>query len=319
MELSDKILEGNVQAAARLMRHIEDGDPNAAEELNNIYPHTGRAHIVGITGASGAGKSTLVDSIISILRQKNMTVGVIATDPTSPFTGGALLGDRVRMQKHTTDQGVFIRSLATRGWIGGLSKAAISMIHVMDAMNKDIILVETVGIGQTEIDITNIADTCILILTPGMGDSIQMMKAGILEAADIFVINKADQDGTSKLKVELQAMLGMKSYLASDWEPAIILTEAINSKGIEALVEEIFKHRQFLISSGGLEKRRKERAKLELTEAIESAIKNYIEAGIDKDYLEKLTDDLVRRKINPDSAALEIINRSIIQVKSYDK
>jgi len=316
MELANKILEGDVRAAARLMRGIEDGDPNAVEELSSIYPHTGRAHIVGITGASGAGKSTLVDSVISILRQKNMTVGVIATDPTSPFTGGALLGDRVRMQKHTTDQGVFIRSLATRGWKGGLSKAAISMIHVMDAMNKDIILVETVGIGQTEIDITNITDTCILTLTPGMGDAIQMMKAGILEAADIFVINKADQDGTSKLKVELQAMLGMKSYLESDWKPAIILTEAINSKGIEELVEEIFRHRQFLISGGGLEKRRKERAKLELIETIESAIKNHIEAGIDKDYLEKLTDDLVQRKINPNSAALEIINRSIKQDKS---
>jgi len=319
MKLANKILEGDVRAAARLMRGIEDGAPNAVEELGSIYPHTGRAHIVGVTGASGVGKSTLVDSVISILRQKNMTVGVIATDPTSPFTGGAILGDRIRMQKHTTDQGVFIRSLATRGWAGGLSKAAISMIHVMDAMSKDIILVETVGIGQAEIDITKIADTCILILTPGMGDAIQMMKAGILEAADIFVINKADQDGTSNLKVELQVMLGMKSYLASDWEPAIVLTEAINSKGIEELVEEILRHRQFLISSGGLEKRRKERAKLELIEAIESAIKNYVKAGIDKDYLEKLTDDLVRRKINPNSAALEIINRSIKQVKLYDK
>jgi len=245
-----------------------------------------------------------------------MTLGVVAVDPTSPFTGGALLGDRVRMQKHSTDQGVFIRSLATRGWTGGLSKAAISMVHVMDAMSKDIILVETVGIGQAEIDITKVADTSILILTPGMGDAIQMMKAGILEAADIFVINKADQDGAINLKVELQVMLDMKSYLPSNWKPAIVLTEAINSKGIEELVEEILRHRQFLISGGGLEKRRKERARLELIEAIESSIKNYIEAGIDKDYLEKLIDDLVRRKTNPYSAALKIINRSIKQVKS---
>ncbi len=316
MELADKILEGDVRAAARLMRGIEDGDPNAVEELSRLYPHTGRAHVVGVTGASGVGKSTLVDTVISILRQKNMTVGVIATDPTSPFTGGAILGDRIRMQKHTTDQGVFIRSLATRGWTGGLSKAAISMIHVMDAMSKDIILVETVGTGQAEIDITRITDTCILILTPWMGDAIQMMKAGILEAADIYIINKADQDGAGNLKLELQVMLGMKSYLDSDWKPAIVLTEAINSKGTDELVAEIFRHRQFLISGGGLEKRRKERAKLELIEAIESTIKNYIEAGIDKDYLAKLTDDLARRKINPSSAALEIINRSIKQVKS---
>jgi len=317
MELADKILEGDVQAAARLMTGIEDGAPNTAEELSSIYPHTGRAHIVGVTGASGVGKSTLIDAVISTLRQRNMTVGVIAIDPTSPFTGGAILGDRVRMQKHSTDHGVFIRSLATRGWTGGLSKAAISMVHVMDAMSKDIILVETVGIGQADIDITKIADTCILILTPGMGDGIQMMKAGILEAADIFVINKADKDGADNLKLELQVMLEMKSYLASDWKPAIVLTEAINSKGIEELVEEILRHRQFLISSGGLEKRRRERAKLELIEAIESAIKNYIEAGIDKDYLEKLTDDLVQRKTNPNSAALEII-KAIKQVK-HDK
>lgn len=319
MELADKILEGDVRAAARLMRGIEDGAPNAVEELNSIYRHTGRAHIVGVTGAPGVGKSTLVDTVISTLRQKNMTVGVIAIDPTSPFTGGAILGDRVRMQKHGTDQGVFIRSLATRGWTGGLSKAAISMVHVMDAMSKDIILIETVGTGQAEIDVTKIADTCILILTPGMGDAIQMMKAGILEAADIFVINKADQDGASNLKLELEVMLGMKSYLASDWKPPIALTEAINSKGIEELVGEILRHRQFLLSGGGLEKHQKERAKLELIEAIESTIKNYIEAGIDQDYLEKLVDDLVRRKTNPNSAALEIINRSIKQVKLYDK
>ena len=319
MELADKILEGDVRAAARLMRGIEDGAPNAVEELNSIYRHTGRAYIVGVTGAPGVGKSTLVDTVISTLRQRNMTVGVIAIDPTSPFTGGAILGDRVRMQKHGTDQGVFIRSLATRGWTGGLSKAAISMVHVMDAMSKDIILIETVGTGQAEIDVTKIADTCILILTPGMGDAIQMMKAGILEAADIFVINKADQDGASNLKLELEVMLGMKSYLASDWKPAIVLTEAINSKGIEELVDEILRHRQFLLSGGGLEKHQKERAKLELIEAIESTIKNYIEAGIDQDYLEKLVDDLVRRKTNPNSAALEIINRSIKQVKLYDK
>ena len=319
MELANKILEGDVRAAARLMRGIEDEAPNAVEELNSIYPHTGRAHIVGVAGASGVGKSTLVDTIITTLRQKDMTVGVIAIDPSSPFTGGAILGDRVRMQKHSTDQGVFIRSLATRGWTGGLSKAAISMVHVMDAMSKDIILVETVGIGQAEIDITKIADTCILILTPGMGDAIQMMKAGIQEAADIFVVNKADQDGASNLEAELQVMLEMKSYLASDWKPAIVLTEAINSKGIEELVAEILRHRQFLISGGELEKRRKERAKLELIGAIESTIKNYVEAGIDQDYLEKLIDNLVRRKTNPNSAALEIINRSIKQVKLYDK
>jgi len=318
MELAEKILAGDVRAAAKLMRGIEDGASYAIEELSSIYPHTGRANIIGITGAPGVGKSTLVDALISSLRQRNMTVGVIAIDPTSPFTGGAILGDRVRMQKHSTDQGVFIRSLATRGWTGGLSKAAISMVHVMDAMGKDVVLVETVGIGQAEIDITKVADTCILILTPGTGDAIQMMKAGILEAADIFVINKADHEGAASLKVDLQFMLEMKTYPDSEWKPAIVLTEAINSKGIEELVDEISRHRQFLISGGGLEKRRNERAKLELIEAIESAIKNHVEAGIDKDYLEKLIADIVQRKTTPNSAALAIINRSFKRAELYD-
>jgi len=316
MDITSKILEGNVRAAAKLMRGIEDGAPNAVEELKSIYPHTGRAYIVGVTGAPGVGKSTLVDTLISNFRQKNMTVGVIAIDPTSPFTGGAILGDRIRMQRHSTDQGVFIRSLAARGWTGGLSKAAISMIHVMDAMSKDIIFVETVGTGQAEVDITRVADTSIVILTPGMGDAIQMLKAGILEAADIFVINKADRDGANNLKMELQVILEMKANPPGGWRPDIVLTEAIYDKGTGELAEEIFRHRQFLISSGGLEARRKQSAKLELIEAIESSIKNYIDAGIDKDYLEKVINDLVQRKANPHSAALKIINQSIKRVKS---
>jgi len=310
-KLIDRILQGDVRAAARLMRDIEDEAPNAVEELKNIYLHTGRAYIVGVTGAPGAGKSTIVDTLITSFRRANMTVGVVAIDPTSPFTGGALLGDRVRMQKHSTDQGVFIRSLATRGWMGGLSKAAISMIHVMDAMNKDVILVETVGIGQAEIDIVRITDTSILILIPGMGDAIQLMKAGILEGADIFVINKADKDGAETLKMELQLMLEMNPKLPGEWKPEVVITEAVQGKGIEELVTEILKHREFLISSGELEKRRKERAKLELMEAIESSLKSYINHRIDKNCLEKLAEELVQKKTNPYLAASEIISRSI--------
>ncbi len=308
--LTNKILEGDVRAAARLMRDIEDGAPTAIKELESIYLHTGRAHVIGVTGAIGVGKSTLVDALISIFRKENMTIGVIAIDPTSPFTGGAILGDRVRMQKHSLDKGVFIRSLATRGWSGGLSKATTSMLHIMDAMSKDIILVETVGAGQTEVDITKVADTSIVILTPGMGDEIQMMKAGITEAADIFVINKADREGADNIQRELEVMLGMKSYSPSDWKPNIVLTEAIYGKGTEELVKAILRHREFLVSSGGLERRRKQRAKLELIEAIESYLRDYIYQQFDKgDYLERLVDDLVRRKTNPHSAALQIINR----------
>lgn len=311
MELVKKILEGDVRSAARLMRGIEDGAPDAFEKMEKIYPHTGRAYIVGITGAPGGGKSTLVDTLITIFRQRGMTVGVVAIDPTSPFTGGAILGDRVRMQKHSTDRGVFIRSVATRGWLGGLARAAVSIIHIMDAMGKEIILVETVGIGQQEVDVTRLADTSIFVLTPGSGDAIQMMKAGILEVADIFVINKADQEGASRLKLELQAMLSMKASLPDERQPSIVLTEALNNKGIDELTEEILKHKEFLVSSGGLEKRQKERARLELTEAIESSLRDYINSGIDKDCLEKLVDDLVQRKTNPQAAASEIISRSV--------
>lgn len=310
-KLIDKILQGDVRAAARLMRDIEDEAPNAVEELKSIYLHTGRAYIVGVTGAPGAGKSTIVDTLITSFRRENMTVGVVAIDPTSPFTGGALLGDRIRMQKHSTDQGVFIRSLAARGWMGGLSKATINMIHVMDAMNKDVILVETVGIGQAEIDIVRITDTSILILTPGMGDAIQLMKAGILEGADIFVINKADKDGAETLRMELQLTLEMKAKLPDEWKADVIITEAVKGKGIEELVTEIFRHREFLVSSGELEKRRKERAKLELMEAIESSLKSYINRRIDKNFLETLAEELVQKKTDPYLAASKIISRSI--------
>ena len=193
MKLARNILEGNVAAAARLIRGIEDELPDVVDDLQSIYPHTGRAAIVGITGAPGAGKSTVVDSLVSIFRRRDLTVGVVAVDPTSPFSGGAILGDRIRMQQHNMDKGVFIRSLATRGWAGGLSKTTMNTVHVMDAMGKDIVLVETVGTGQAEVDIVRVADTTVLVLTPETGDEIQMMKAGILEATDIFIVNKADR------------------------------------------------------------------------------------------------------------------------------
>ena len=322
MGLASKILEGDTQAASRLISGIEDEALNALEEMSTLYPYTGKAYIIGVTGSPGAGKSTLVDNLISLLRKKNMTVGVIAIDPTSAFTGGAILGDRVRMQKHSADKDVFIRSLATRGWIGGLAKATIGAIHVMDAMGKDIILVETVGSGQIEIDITKAADTTLLVLTPSAGDEIQMMKAGILEAADIFVINKADIEGANILKTGLEVMVAMKTHSPNEWQPGIVLTEAIHGKGIEELVEEILRHREFLASSGELEKRQKERVKLELMDTIESFLRNFIH-GIDKgNYLEKLIDNLLQGKTNPYLATREITNRlakDLRQLQGGDK
>ncbi|MFC2025462.1 methylmalonyl Co-A mutase-associated GTPase MeaB [Chloroflexota bacterium] len=309
MKLVNKILKGDVLAAARLMRGLEDEASDAVEELENLYLHTGRAYIVGVAGAPGAGKSTLLGCLIGIFRNQNMTVGVVAIDPTSPFSGGALLGDRVRMQSFGVDKDVFIRSLATRGWKGGLSRATVNTVHVMDAMGKDIIFVESVGSGQGEVDIARVADTSVVVLTPGMGDEIQMMKAGILEVADILVINKADREGADSLKVWLETMLGVKARHPDEWQPSIALTEAICDIGTGQLAEGILRHRVFLTSSGELEKRRKERAKLELTWAIESSLTNYMER-LDKDYLGKLVDDLVNRKTNPQSAATKIIDLS---------
>jgi LAO/AO transport system kinase len=309
MGLADKVLAGNLQAAARLISRIEDEAPDALEEMKDIYPHTGRAYVVGVTGPPGAGKSTLTDNLIGFFRKKNMGVGVIAIDPTSALTGGAILGDRIRMQRHSTDREVFIRSLATRGWIGGLAKATISAIHVMDAMGKDVILVETVGSGQIEVDIVKAADTTIIVLTPGAGDEIQVMKAGILEAVDVFVINKADREGADHLKMNLEAMLMMKTRHPDEWQPVIVMTEAIHDKGTEELAEAIFRHREYLVDSGELPKRQRERARLELLEAVEGFVKEFIHQIDNGNYLEKLVDDLLQGRTNPQRAALEITNR----------
>jgi len=321
MELAGKILEGDVLAAAKLIRDIEDAAPGAVKQLETLYPHTGKAYIVGITGAPGVGKSTLVDGLISIFRKKDITIGVIAIDPTSPFTGGSILGDRIRMQQHSLDKEVFIRSFATRGRGGGLARATMSTIHVMDAMGKDIILVETVGTGQEDTDITQVSDTSVVVLMPGLGDAIQTMKAGILEAADIFVINKADKDGAANLKTALELMLHMKEPLPDEWKPDVLLTEAICNKGTDALVEEILRHKEFLVRSGELEKRRRVRARRELIETIESLTKNYILETIDKDgYLEKVVDNLVQKKSSPLSTAIKIVNEFTNQLRksSYD-
>ena len=310
MGLAEKVLQGNVQAAAKLMRGLEDEVPGALEELEAIYPHTGKAYILGLTGSPGVGKSTLSSALITVLRQRNMKIGVVAIDPTSPFTGGAILGDRIRMQQHSTGSDVFIRSMATRGWAGGLAKAAVRVIDVMDAMGKDIVLVETVGVGQAEVDIARVADTSVVILSPESGDEIQMIKAGILETADIFVINKADKEGADMVALGLEDMLLMKTRFRRDWKPSILMVEAINNKGIDELIEEIFKHREFMSSSGELEKCRRERARLELMETIEAYIKNYCFHELDEgNYLEKLIADLAERRASPSAAAMKIIKR----------
>ena len=307
MSLLNKVLKGDVLAAAKLMRGIEDGVPEALAELKDIYRHTGKAYIAGVSGAPGVGKSTLLGNIIGAFRKKNMTVGVVAVDPTSPLTGGAILGDRLRMQKHGEDKDVFIRSLASRGWKGGLSRATMSTVHVMDAMGKDIIFVEAVGSGQGETDFAHAADTSIVVLVPGMGDEIQMMKAGIMEVADIFVINKSDREGANGLKISLEAMLDMTPLKSAEWKPSVILTEAVADKGTGPLTREILRHKDFLKSSGEAEQRRRKRAELELTAAVEHALREHL-ATLDGCYLEKLVDDLVRRETDPITAAQKVID-----------
>ncbi|MDP2919904.1 MAG: methylmalonyl Co-A mutase-associated GTPase MeaB [Dehalococcoidia bacterium] len=300
MEIAERVLAGNIRAVARLMTELECNRPYALKILHELYPHTGKAHIVGVTGAPGVGKSTLIDSVTRSLRRRGMTVGILAIDPTSPFTGGALLGDRVRMEKHNTDPGVFIRSLATRGGTGGLSRAALRMAHVLDAMGKDMVIIETVGIGQAEIDITKMTDTSVLILVPGMGDTIQLMKAGILEAADIFVINKSSRDGAETLRAELENMP------TSGRQRPVILTESVLNQGTEEVVEQVFRHKQDLISSGELRERRRKRAVYELMSDVEGAVRNAIEAGM-KGEVERLAEDIIEKKTDPSTAAAEIL------------
>ena len=254
MSLAERILAGDIRAAARLMRNIDDNLPSSRTELQDLFSHTGNAFLIGVTGPPGAGKSTLVDQITAAYRKRGKRVGVVAIDPTSPFTGGAILGDRIRMNRHADDEGVFIRSLATRGHMGGLSRSTADVANVMDAMGMDVVIIETVGVGQDEVDIVRLAHTTLVVMVPGMGDDIQAIKAGILEIGDLFVVNKADRDGADKTARELSMMLEMNMYPEGSWKPPVLRTEAQRNVGVEELVQEMENHRQWLINSGEINK-----------------------------------------------------------------
>lgn len=275
-ELVQKVISGDVRSVARLIRDIDDGMPGVREVLKDLYPHTGKAYVVGITGAPGVGKSTLVDQLVNHLRKRGKTVGVLAVDPTSPFSGGAILGDRVRMQRHSMDEGVFIRSMATRGHFGGLTQSTRSAIDVLDAMGKEYILVETVGVGQDEVDVVKSAHTTLIVVIPGMGDDIQAIKAGILEVGDIFVINKADREGTDKTLSDLRLMIDMdqKKYARGKWRPPILKAQAVFDVGTAEILEEVDRHRQHLLeTSDGLPFRRNEaKVREELFEMIKNRL-----------------------------------------------
>jgi LAO/AO transport system kinase len=305
------VLAGDVRVAARLMRDLDDEIPAAHRVLKRLYKHTGRAYILGITGAPGVGKSTLVDGLIDLLRKQGKTVGIVAIDPTSPFTGGAILGDRIRMQKHTLDEGVFIRSLATRGHLGGLSKSTIDIVNVMDAMGKDVVIIETVGVGQDEVEIVKVAHTNLVVVVPGLGDDIQAIKAGILEIADIFVVNKSDREGADKTRRELETMVSMNEYGEGDWVPLVLPAVAQNGSGLPDLLEAIDRHRQFIFREENLGRYRTGKARVELLEILK---KKLLEKAVDDlerhNLLDPLIDEIVRKRRDPYSVVEKVVDHS---------
>ena len=306
-ELAGTALRGDRRALARLLTAVENRTPVAEAAMRELYQWAGRAHTVGITGPPGAGKSTLVAALIGELRRTGRPVAVIAVDPSSPITGGALLGDRVRMQDHATDPGVFIRSMATRGHLGGLSEAAPQALRVLDAAGFAVLLVETVGVGQAEVEIASLADTTLVAVAPGMGDAIQAAKAGILEVGDVFVVNKADKPGAQEAVRDLRGMIAMARRSAEEWKPPIVTTVAIKGEGIAELAEKVDAHWSWLDSSGQGEARRRARARAEITAIALAELRRRV-GGLPGDaQLEDLAGQVAAGKLDPFTAADELI------------
>jgi LAO/AO transport system kinase len=303
--LPELVLRGDVRAIARAITLVDNETPEGAALVGRLYPRTGRAFLVGITGPPGAGKSTLIDRLIARIRQDGRTVGVLAVDPTSPFSGGAILGDRVRMAGHAHDAGVFIRSMATRGQLGGLSRTAADAAIVLDAAGRDLVIIETVGVGQDEVDIVRTADISIVVLVPGAGDDVQALKAGIMEIGDIFVVNKADRDGADRLVESIQAVLALPSYGPGDWRPPVLLTQATTGDGVDRLWEtiETFRTR----SDPGRAARRRERAEFQLRERLARQFLAQVDRTLPASAYREIVDAVAARDIDPSSAALRIL------------
>jgi LAO/AO transport system kinase len=309
MDLVERILQGDVRAAARLITLVDNGLPEATPTLKQLYPRTGRAYIIGITGPPGSGKSTLTDRIITELRRQGRTIGIVAVDPSSPFTGGAILADRIRMQRHTLDPGVFIRSLATRGHLGGLSRSTNDVVDILDAMGKEFVLIETVGVGQDEIDIVRTAHTTLVVAVPGLGDEIQAIKAGIMEIGDLFVVNKADREGSERTVLEIEMMLE-HGHSDDGWRPKVVKTVASTGQGVEALVQEILAHREFLFEEQGHRRKGKERSRWIFRGLLQERMTaRVLERMTVRGGMDGLVEQIARRETDPYTAVEKVLEQ----------
>ncbi len=308
-QLVEKILSGDIRSIARGITVIENDDAGSALLLKELYRHTGKAYLIGITGPPGGGKSTLVDKLIKLYRGQKKKVAVLAVDPSSPFSGGAILGDRVRMQQHATDGGVFIRSMGSRGHLGGLALATTDAAKILDAAGYDIVIFETVGIGQSEVEVAGRVDTTVLVTVPGLGDDVQVLKAGTMEIADIFAVNKADREGVERCVIELEQLLSVKEMDQSTFLPPILQLVAKENKGVKELAGAIEKHREYLLNEGRLEAKRRARVKDEVHNIITNRLDKWARAKLTHDMeIRENLEELYQKKTDPYSVAGEMIN-----------
>jgi len=309
LEIVERLLAGDRKAAARLISLIEDDPSQAPRLLSALYPHTGHAHIVGVTGSAGTGKSTLVGELTKEIRARGEKVGIVAVDPTSPFSGGALLGDRIRMQELSTDEGVFIRSMATRGSLGGLARATGDVVKVLDALGQDLIFIETVGAGQSEVEIAQAAHTVVVVAAPGLGDEIQAIKAGLFEIADLFVVNKADREGAEAAVATLKYLLDMNQN-DDRWRPPILKTVAIRGEGVEAVVDALERHLGYLKESGQWELKNRERSEEEVKRIIGGALWGRFLSRLKEGEWERVMRRITEREVDPYTAAEKLLGSS---------